>query len=153
MKIDIGLIRELREKTGAPVMRVKKVLEDCGGDADRAVSILIKEGFEKVEKRTDRVTSQGIISSYVHHSKKVAALVELLCETDFVARNKLFQDLAYDLAMQVASMSPKNVDELVSQEFVKDPSKRISDLVKEIAAKTGENIKVGRIFRLELGKE
>lgn len=152
MKVDFDLIRRLREETGAPVMRVKKVLEECNNDVDKTLSILRKEGFERAEKRGDRVTGQGVIASYVHHSKKVAALVELLCETDFVARNEIFQGLAYDLAMQVASMSPKDVDDLLSQDFVKDPSKKVSDLLKEVIAKTGENIRVGRIFRLELGK-
>lgn len=153
MKIDFDLIRKLREETGAPVMRVKKVLEECNGNVDKASSILREEGFEKAEKRADRVTSQGVISSYVHHSKKVVGLVELLCETDFVARNEIFQNLAYDLAMQVASMSPKDAEDLLSQDFIKDPSKKVSELVREVVAKTGENIKIGRIFRLELGKE
>ncbi len=153
MKIDFDLIRKLREETGAPVMRVKKVLEECSGDAKKASAILKKEGFEKAEKRAERITSQGVISSYVHHSKKIAGLVELLCETDFVARNELFQGLAYDLAMQVASMAPKDARDLLSQDFIKDPSKKVSDLVREVIAKTGENIRVGRIVRLELGKK
>lgn len=152
MRVDLDLIRKLREETGAPVMRVKKVLEECDNDVDRALSILREEGFEKAEKRSDRATSQGLIASYVHHSRKVAALVELLCETDFVAKTEIFQTLAYDLAMQVASMSPTSVEDLLSQDFVKDSSKKVSDVVKESIAKTGENIRVGRIFRLELGK-
>ncbi len=152
MKVDFDLIRKIREETGAPVMRVKKVLEECSGDTEKAVAILRKEGFEKAEKRADRTTSQGIIASYVHHSKKIASLVELLCETDFVARTEIFQNLAYDLAMQVASMMPEDVEDLLSQDFIKDPSKKVSDLVKEVMAKTGENVRVGRIVRLELGK-
>ena len=79
-------------------------------------------------------------------------MVELLCETDFVARNELFQALGKDIAMQVASMEPKNVKDLENQDFIKDPSKKVSDLIKEVIAKTGENIKIGRIYRLELGK-
>ena len=108
MKLDAKLISKLRQETGAPVIRVKNVLDEVGGDVKKAEKILKKEGFEKMEKRTDRETSQGKIFSYVHHSGKVAGIVELLCETDFVARNELFEDLGKDLSMQVASMGAKN---------------------------------------------
>ncbi len=151
-KITADMIRKLREDTGAPVMRVKKVLEEFDGDTKKAGELLRKEGFEKAAKREGRETSQGTIGVYVHHSGKVVGIVELLCETDFVARNELFQTLAKDLAMQVASMEPKNTEELLEQDFIKDPSKKISDLVKEIIAKTGENTKIGKISRFELGK-
>lgn len=148
-KISIDLIKNLREKTGAPVIRVKKVLEDVGGDKKKAFEILQKEGFEKAQKREGRETGQGKIFSYVHHNGKVATLVELLCETDFVARNDLFDILGRDLAMQVASIGEKD---LSSQEFIKDPTKKIEDLVGEVIAKTGENIKIGRVCRIELGR-
>lgn len=149
-KISIDLIKDLREKTGAPVIRVKKVLEETVGDEDRAFEILQKEGFEKAQKYNGRETGQGKIFSYVHHNGKVAALVELLCETDFVARNDLFDILGRDLAMQVASMGEKD---LSSQEFIKDPAKKVEDLVGEVIAKTGENIKVGKVVKVELGKQ
>lgn len=151
-KITAGLIKKLREKTGAPILRVKNVLEEVGGDEKKAERILKKEGFEKAAKRLSRETSQGVIETYVHHSGKVASLVELLCETDFVARNKLFKELAHDLALQVASMDVKDAKELEKQDFIKDPKKKISSLVKEVIAKTGENIRIGRIYRVELGK-
>jgi len=150
-KISLDLIRKLKEETGAPVIRVKKVLEEVGGDEKKAFGILQKEGFEKAAKKEGRETSQGLIETYIHHSGKVAALVELFCETDFVARNELFKNLAHDLALQVASMGAKDAEELSSQEFIKDPTKKISDLVKEVIAKTGENVRVGRIYRVELG--
>ncbi|HJX59468.1 translation elongation factor Ts [Candidatus Woesebacteria bacterium RBG_19FT_COMBO_47_8] len=153
MKIDIDAIRKLREETGAPVIRVKKVLEEVGGDTKKAFTILREEGFEKASKREDRETSQGVVESYVHHSGKVASVVELFCETDFVARNELFRELAHNLALQVASMEAKDAKELSEQEFIKDPSKKVGDLVKEVIAKTGENIRIGRIFKIELGKE
>lgn len=152
MAIDTQKIKKLRDLTGAPVIRVKQVLEEKKGDEQAVIKILQKEGFEKAAKREGRTTSQGVIKAYTHHSGKVAALVELLSETDFVARNELFQNLAYELAMQVASMDPKNVDDLMSQEYIKDPSKKIEDLVREVIAKTGENIKVGRIVRMEIEK-
>lgn len=149
MKISADTIRKLKEKTGAPVMRVKNVLEELKGDEKKAEEILKKEGFEKAAKRAGRETSQGLIETYVHHSGKVASVVEVLCETDFVARNELFKDLSHSLALQAASMGEKD---FLTQPFIKDPSKKIEDLVKEVIAKTGENIRVGRIFRVELGR-
>lgn len=151
MKISNDLIRKLRDETGAPVIRVKKVLEEFKGDEAKALAVLKKEGFEKAEKRGGRATEQGKVFAYTHHTGKVATLVELLCETDFVARNELFETLGADLAMQVASMKPKTASELEKQDFIKDPSKKISDLVKEVIAKTGENVRIGRIHRVELG--
>lgn len=152
MKISTDLIKKLREETGAPIIRVKKVLEEFEGDEVRALEVLRKEGFEKAEKRVERTTSQGKVFSYVHHTGKVASLVELLCETDFVARNELFETLGRDLCLQVASIEAKDAEELLTQEFIKDPSKKIQDLVKEVIAKTGENVRVGRVIRVELGK-
>lgn len=133
-------------------MRAKQVLEQTKGDEKKAKRILEKEGFEKAAKRAGRETRAGIIATYTHHNQKVMGSVELLCETDFVARNKLFQQLGHNLAMQVASMDAKDAKALEKQEFIKDPSKKVSDLVKEVIAKTGENIRIGRVFRVELGK-
>jgi len=152
MKITTSRIKKMREKTGAPVIRVKKVLEDVKGDEEKAEAILKKEGFEKAAKREGRVTSQGLVETYMHHSGKVASIVEVLCETDFVARNELFRQLAHNIALQVTSMDPKDGKELMNQEFIKEPNKKISDLVKEVIVKTGENIKIGRFSRIELGK-
>ncbi len=151
-KIDANLIREVREATGAPIMRAKKVLEEQNGNVEKAKSVLLKEGFEKTEKRSERSTGQGVIKTYVHHTGKVAAMVEMLTETDFVARNELFQKLAEDFAMQIASMNPKDEKELLKQEFIKDTSKTMGDLVKEVIAKTGENVKLGKFHRIEIGK-
>lgn len=151
MAVNLKLISELHESTGAPVIRVKKVLDEVKGNKAKAFEILQKEGFEKVAKREGRATGQGIIYSYIHHSSKIGVLVELLCETDFVARNELFVELAKNIALQVASMNPKDAKELEDQEFIKDGSKKIADLVKEVIAKTGENVKIGRFTRLEIG--
>lgn len=153
MKISFDTVKKLREETGAPVIRVKKVLEEVKGDEKKAFEILQKEGFEKAEKRAERATSQGLVETYAHHSGKIVSVVELLCETDFVARNELFKNLAHDLALQVASLGAKTPEELMEQDFIKDPTKKIEDLVKEVMAKTGENVRVGRIFRVELGGE
>ncbi len=152
MKITVDQIRKLRDQTGAPVIRAKKVLEEVNGDEKKAFEILQKEGFEKAAKKGSRVTGQGKIFSYVHHTGKIVSVVELFCETDFVARNELFENLGKDLSMQAASMPAKDSDELSKQEFIKDPTKKVGDLVKEVIAKTGENIRIGRIFRIELGK-
>jgi len=152
-KISANQIRKLRDKTGAPVLRVKKVLEEVMGDEKKAEKILRKEGFEKATKRAGRATGEGLISTYAHHSGKVASVVEILCETDFVARNELFKELAHNLALQVVSMNPKDAKELETQDFVKDTSKKVSELVREVIAKTGENIRIGRIYRIELGEK
>lgn len=152
MTIPVDLIRKLKEETGAPLMRVKKVLEELDGDEKKAEKILKEEGFEKAAKREGRETSQGLVKAYTHHSGRIVAVVEVMCETDFVAKNELFVELANNLAMQVASMNPKDVKELEAQDFIKDPSKKIADLVKEVIAKTGENVKIGRICRMELGE-
>lgn len=151
-KISADKIRKLREKTGAPMLRVKKVLEQTKGDEKKAERVLRQEGFDKAIKREDRETYQGLVETYVHHSGRIASVVELLCETDFVARNKLFRELAHELALQVASMDPGDIKELERQDFIKDPSKKVADLVKEVIAKTGENIRIGRFTRIEIGK-
>lgn len=148
-KINATLIKKLREETGAGVMRVKNVLNEVKGDEKKALEILKKEGFEKVAKRGGRETKQGKVFTYTHHTGHVGVLVELFCETDFVARNDLFENLGKDLVLQVASMGEKNIEK---QDFVKDPSKKVSDLIKEVIAKTGENIRLGKVIRVELGR-
>lgn len=150
MKITADQIKKLKEKTGAPVMSVKRVLEEHGGDEKKAFEILMKEGFEKVGKRADKETKAGMLGVYVHHNLKVVAVAEVFCETDFVARNEIFQDLAKNIAMQLASMGDVKIED---QEYIKDPSKKVSDIIKEVIAKTGENIKLGKVVRVELGKK
>lgn len=152
MAISTELIKKLREETGAPVVRVKKLLDELNGDEKKAKEILMKEGFEKTAKRAERATSEGRIAVYSHHTGKIGCLVELLCETDFVGRNELFTELSKNIALQVVSMDPKDNKELLKQEFIKDPSKTIEELIKEVIAKTGENIQLGRFVRLEVGK-
>jgi len=148
-KIDIALLKKLREETGVPIVRVQKVLKEFKGDEKKALEVLRKEGFEKASNREGRATSQGKIFTYTHHTGKIVSVVELLCETDFVARNELFEGLGKDIAIQVASMGEKDVEK---QEFIKDPSKKISDLIKAVIAKTGENVRLGRVINVELGK-
>lgn len=151
-KITSEQIKKLRTSTGAPILRVKKVLEEQDGDEAKAEKILKEEGFAKAAKRAERETGQGVVKAYTHHSGKLVAVVELLCETDFVAKNELFQNLANDLAMQVASMGAESAEELMKEDYIKDPEQKVEDLLKDVIAKTGENCQIGRILRIEIGK-
>lgn len=151
MAIDVSLIKQLREKTSAGVADIREVLEETSGNIKKAEELLRQKGFERAAKKGDRVTNAGLIESYVHQGR-VGALVEVMCETDFVARTDEFKTLTHEIAMQVASMNPKDSSALLEQEYIRDPSKTVSDLIKEAIAKLGENITVGRICRFELGK-
>jgi elongation factor Ts len=191
-------VAELRARTGAGMMDCKKALEETGGDIDKGVEYLRKKGIAKAEKRADRAAKEGYIGHYLHHNGKLAVLVELNCETDFVARTDDFKNLARSLAEHVAAQAPIAVDRdqvpadrvaqerrifeeqvrqsgkpetmidkivagkleafykdvaLLHQAWVRDPSKTIGDLVKEVSAKTGENVQVRRFVRFQLGAE
>ena len=147
--INIEQIKRLREETGVAIIRIREVLQEVGENEKKALVILKKEALDKAERREGRETGQGKIFVYTHHTGKVVGLVELLCETDFVAKNELFETLGKNLAMQVASMGET---ELEKQEFIKDSSKKIGELIKEVIAKTGENVRLGKILRVELTK-
>ena len=167
LHISTETIKELREKTGAGVIDCKKALMEVEGDIDKACEILTERGIALAKKKIDRVASQGIIESYIHLGGKIGSMVELNCETDFVARTEEFKLLAHNLALQIAAMSPKYIhpDEipadadikdpktacLILQPFIKDPYKTIQDIITETIAKVGENIKVSRFIRFELG--
>ena len=143
-------IKKLRQKTNISVMECKKALEEAGGDKKKALKILKKSGQKKAIKKSDRETKQGLIETYIHNNGKIGAILELNCETDFVAQNNQFKDLAHDLAMHIAAMDPENLKELLSQPFIKDEQKTIGDLINETIAKLGENIKIGKFVRLEI---
>jgi elongation factor Ts len=161
------LIKQLRELTGAGVMDCKRALEEADCDVAKAQSIIQAQGMARAEKRAGREASQGVIESYIHQGR-IGALVELNCETDFVARTDDFRALARDIAMQVASMSPKYVSKdeippndatpvselaLLEQPFIRDGSRTIGQLVIETSAKTGEKVAVRRFARFELGRD
>ncbi len=150
MKIDVELLKKLRAETKAGVADCRQALEDAGGDYAKAKKLLAERGIEKAAKKGDRETSQGIVESYVHNGR-VGVLVELRCETDFVARTDDFKKLAHELALQVASMEPKNVAEFLKGAYIRDPGVTIEALVKQTIAKLGENITVARFSRMELG--
>jgi len=150
MKIKTELIKKLRKETKAGVMECRKALRESGGDIEKAKKWLLKKGLAKATKRADRATKVGLVEAYIHAGGNIGALVKLTCETDFVIRNKAFKKLAYEVAMQVAATNPKDVKSLLKEEYIRDASKTIDDLVKEAIAKLGENIKVEKILRLQI---
>ena len=143
-------IKILREKTNAGVMDAKKALEESDGNMAKAEEWIRQKGMQRAEKKADRETKAGVIASYVHMGK-IGVLVELNCETDFVAKTDAFVNLGKELAMQVSSMNPESVDELMAQVYIRDGAKTIAELVKETAGKVGENVTVKRLARFELG--
>lgn len=150
--IKVKDIAELRKKTGAGVMECKEALIKSNGNNEKALEILKAMGKDKTKKRADRMTSQGLIETYVHKGSRIGAMVEVACETDFVAKTDDFKKLAHNVAMQVASMSPKDVKELLGQVYIFDDKKTVLDLVEEITAKTGEKCEIKRFERFELGE-
>lgn len=177
MAITTEQVRALRNKTGAGIMDSKRALEEAGGDLTKATELLRQQGLARAGKKSDRSALQGLVEPYIHGGGRIGSLVEINCETDFVARTPDFQALAHDVAMQIAAIPPRYVsvddipeadfpalekefgsrDEaikqvvLLDQTFIKDAKKTINDLVKEGIAKLGENIVVRRFSRFELG--
>jgi elongation factor Ts len=149
--IDVDQIKSLRQKTGLGIHDIKKALEEAQGDEDQALALLKEWGHSTVAKKADRATSNGLIDCYVH-SGRIGAMVEVNCETDFVARNDDFKTFVHDLSLQVASMNPVSVEELLRQDYFRDPSLKVQDLLTQTIAKIGENIKISRITRFELGE-
>ncbi len=146
----VEMIKKLRSQTGLGLHDIKKALDEANDNEEGALILLKDWGLSTVAKKSDRATSQGLIESYVHGGR-LGALVEVNCETDFVARNDEFKAFVKDIAMQVASMNTENIDQLLKQEYFRDPSKTIQDLLNETITKIGENIKISKISRFELG--
>jgi elongation factor Ts len=142
-------VQKLREATGAGVMDCKKALDEAQNDFDRALEIIKEKGVIKASKRAGRETGAGVLESYLHNNR-VGVLLELRCETDFVARSDDFRKLAHDLAMHIAAMNPQDNEALLAQNYVKDESLTVDGLVKSVVAKTGENIQMERFCRYEL---
>lgn len=149
---DITQLKKLREQTGVSFALCKKALEETGDDLEKAKKKLSEWGGEKIAEKATRATSAGGIFSYVHHNKKVAGLIEVRSETDFVSGNKEFQTFGQELAMQVATYPAENVQQFLQQEYIRDPKKKVSDLLKEAILKFGEHIALGRILRWNLGE-
>ena len=191
-------VAALRERTGAGMMDCKKALDETNGDLDKAVELLRSKGAAKADKRAGRQTKEGMIANYIHHNGKIAVLVELNCETDFVARTDDFKQLGKEIALHIASAAPISVDRdgipedtvaverriaeeqakasgkpdaivtkiaegkvnaffadntLLEQGWIREPNKKVGDLIKEASAKVGENIQVRRFVRYQMGEE
>lgn len=146
--ISLDQIKALREETGAGIMDVRKALTECEGDTKAAIAWIEKKGLKRAAEKENRTTEAGYVFSYVHFNGKVGALVKLACETDFVAKTDDFQNLGKEIAMQVASMKPESVEELLKQDYLRDSSKTIAELVKLVTGKTGENIRIVAISSL-----
>jgi elongation factor Ts len=166
MKISIEAVKELRNRTNVGITDCNKALLEVGGDMEKAIEFLKQRGAAIAEKRKDAAATEGVIEAYTHHTKHIGALVELNCETDFVARTAEFKELAHNLAMQIAATTPQFLTSeemppkaetdpqaacLLSQPFIKDPTKTVQEIIAETIAKVGENIKVRRFARFELG--
>jgi elongation factor Ts len=167
MAVSAETVKKLRDLTGAGMLDCKKALEKTGGELDKAKEILRKRGIAIAEKKATQETRQGLVEAYIHPNGRLGALVELNCQTDFVARTDGFRALAHELAMQVAATDPQHIapDELpagsdvnpeelclLAQPFIRDPSRTIQDLINDTIAKTGENIRVRRFARFHLGR-
>ena len=167
MVVDTASIKSLRDETGAGIMDCKRALEEAQGDIEKAQKILKQKGISIAAKKAHRETSEGLIESYVHSGNRIGSLVELNCETDFVARTPEFKNLAHDLAMQIAAMAPQYIGDddipddlngnpqevvLLQQPFIKDPVRTVQDLVNDVIARVGENVRVRRFSRFVLGE-
>ena len=197
MSIDASVVKELRDKTGAGMMDCKKALVETSGNIDKAVDYLRKSGIAKAEKKGDRTAKEGLVFSYIHHGGRLGVLVELNCETDFVAKTDGFSDLAHNIAMQIAATSPLSVSRedidqklldkekeiftdqakesgkpkeiigkivegrvekfyaescLIEQQFIKDPDRKIGDLITDAVSTLGENILINRFSRFSVGE-
>lgn len=197
-EIKASVVKELRDKTGAGMMDCKKALKECDGDLDAAAKFLREKGIANADKRSGRATSEGVVFSYIHPGNKIGTLVEINCETDFVARNEQYLEMAKDIAMHIAASNPQYVtrDEvpedvvnaereilinqakesgkpdnviekmvagridkfygqicLMEQPFIKEMNQTVEEYLKDIISKTGENIKVRRFTRYQLGEE
>jgi len=149
--ISSEMVSRLRAETGAGVMDCKKALEETKGDYEKAKKILADNAQAIAKKKQERIAQQGLVECYCHGGK-IGVILEINCETDFVARNDEFKNLARELAMQIASMNPKDIDELMGENYIRDESMTVKDLIEQIISKTGENIQVKRFERFELGE-
>lgn len=197
MKITAQMVKELREKTGSGMMDCKKALAEADGDMEQAIVILREKGMAKTAKKADRIAAEGVVASYIHMGGRIGAMVEINCETDFVAQTDKFQRFAKDVAMHIAAANPKYLSEdevpeaevakereilkvqalnegkpekivekmvdgrlkkfykeicLLDQPYIKDPDMTIGDLVKEMIMDIGENVKIRRFARFEMGE-
>lgn len=148
--MNIDQLKKLRQITGISLAECRNALEETGGNLEKAKEILKKRGVEFAAKKQERNVCAGIIHSYIHANKKIGVLLDLKCETDFVAKNQDFQELAQEICMQIAAMAPENKDALLEQVWIRDENKKIKELISECIAKLGENILIEKFIRYEL---
>lgn len=151
--VNIELLKKLREETKAGVSDCRQALEDAAGNYEKAKTLVTERGIEKAQKKASREAGDGVIESYIHANGKIGVLVELRCETDFVARTDDFKHLAHEIALQVAALNPQDTEELLESAYIRDAKMSIRNLVKNGIAKLGENIQLTRFVRMELGIE
>ena len=142
-------IQNLREETGAGVMDCKRALQEAKGDFAKARDIILTKGIARAENKSSRETGSGLLESYIHNGR-VGVLLELRCETDFVARTDAVKELARNLALQVSAMAPETVEDLLKQPYIKDESLAVETLIKNTIAKVGENLRVTRFARYQI---
>ena len=150
MSSSVENIKRLREETSCGVIECKKALEEAKGDFQKAKEILRKRGLEMAAKKADREAKEGRVETYIHNGSKIGALVEVNCETDFVARNDDFIKFAKELAMHIAAMNPDDTAALLEQPFIKDPGLKINDLINNTVQKFGERTEVGHFVRFSI---
>ena len=168
MDISTARIKELREQSGAGVMACRQALVEAQGDIDKAVEILKQQGLLLAKEKASREATDGLVEAYIHIGGRIGAMVEVNCETDFVARTAEFKELAHELAMQVTAICPQVISQeeapemsaeeqkaacLLLQPYIKDPAKTVQDIIDEVIARVGENIKISRFARFELGEQ
>ena len=150
-KIEIADVIKLRKETEIPILECRQALEEAKGDFAQAKKILKTRSEEIAAKKAQRASNQGIIDAYLHNDGKIGVLLEVSSETDFVAKNAQFKTFVHDLAMQIAATNPKDIDELLASQFIKDLNLTVEEYLKHQIAKIGENIKIKRFVRYELG--
>jgi elongation factor Ts len=168
MEIPASLVKELRGQSGAGIMDCRNALLQTEGNVEKALELLKEQGYAKAQKKSARTASQGLVECYIHTGGRIGALIEINCETDFVARTDEFKSLAHDLAMQVTACSPQFISEkdipegeevadpaiacLLQQPFIKSPDMTVQDIITQAIARIGENIRVSRFARFEIGE-
>ena len=167
MEIPTAKVKELRDQSRAGIMDCRKALVESNGEIQKALEILKDQGFAKAQKKAGRAATQGLVEAYIHTDGRIGAMIEVNCETDFVARTDEFKELAHNLAMQVAACPPQFISQeeapegadiepqaacLLLQPYIKNPDMTVQDIITETIAKVGENIKVSRFVRFGLGE-
>ena len=150
MEITAQHVKTLREKTGAGIADVKKALEESEGDMDKAFALIERKLGGAAIKKSTRTTGAGLVEAYIHSNSRIGVLIEVFCETDFVARNPVFKEFSHDMALHIAAMEPADAEEFLAQPFVKDPNKTMREYLNEAIGRFGENIRIGRFVRFEI---